>query len=272
MTNIHSLKKRLFFSTATALTFCCNLIFSQENSANKEVFLSSIELKKDTTIYLLNFKTEFKIGNKLILFRFVDNNEDNKIDTATNNGVKDVIAFKDMETGFINTILFKNTFLVNINNKELIRFTIPEKDFNYVTVSKKQDYEPPDIFLLSNFYSLKLVNVITQKESVIKDFLSKKYLIVNCWTSSCAPCIKELKYINNIDTTNYTIIHLLDPRSKEDGIKIYKDHNLDVEKLFNLTDELKNILGVSGFPYTILLDTNGNIIESTKQLHAFSKK
>ena len=105
-----------------------------------------------------------------------------------------------------------------------------------------------------------------------KDFMGKT-IIVNCWTTTCAPCIKEIPYLNkimaNLDPNKYLCIALsLD--SKEEIEKYFKSSlaqkihreeypRFDFLIIPDQRNNLNNVLTVNSYPMTFFIDRKGVI-------------
>jgi thiol-disulfide isomerase/thioredoxin len=102
-------------------------------------------------------------------------------------------------------------------------------------------------------------------ESFKPDELKGKMTLINFWSTTCEPCIKELPYLNKLKET-------LD--KKANFIAITQDNNEKVEKFLakqkfnfqhitNSLQELKLYFPLLRNPMTFIVDKNGNIREIT---------
>jgi cytochrome c biogenesis protein CcmG/thiol:disulfide interchange protein DsbE len=94
-----------------------------------------------------------------------------------------------------------------------------------------------------------------------------KPIIINFWSSWCAPCKRELNSISEmyqdwVEETDVTIYAVsIDDQRTIDRVKpLVYANNWEYEILYDPNGELKRALGVNSIPFTFLVDCQGNIV------------
>jgi len=138
-------------------------------------------------------------------------------------------------------------------------------------------------FIPKDFYSIK--SQWLNNEFPLKDFtdiqnnqiktneLHGKILIINCWSITCGPCIKEMPYLNDLKndlkSDKYVFLGITfdDTESitkffKSDKLKNYLNNQnptFNFRIIPNQKTLLNNILGVHSYPTTFIVDQKGII-------------
>ena len=125
-----------------------------------------------------------------------------------------------------------------------------------------------------------------QDNKIKKDSFRGKVLIINCWSISCAPCIKEMPYLNKLkdrlNSDKYVFLGI----TFDDTESITKFFNSDRLKEFLSTQHptfnfriipnqktlLNNILGVQSYPTTFIVDQKGIIKQMIEGVHLDAQK
>lgn len=119
--------------------------------------------------------------------------------------------------------------------------------------------------------SLPDVKVENQKgESVsTKSLLGEKPLVILFWSTTCKPCIIELKAINEQleewqEEADFDIVAVSidDSRSSSKAKAMASGFGWDFTCLFDKNQELKRAMNVSLIPQSYIIDTKGDIVWS----------
>jgi thiol-disulfide isomerase/thioredoxin len=93
-----------------------------------------------------------------------------------------------------------------------------------------------------------------------------KPLILNFWSTYCAPCKRELNVISEIysdwvEETGVTLYAIsIDDQRTVDRVKPYVNASgWEYVVLLDSNSDLKRALGINSVPFTILIDCDGNI-------------
>lgn len=97
------------------------------------------------------------------------------------------------------------------------------------------------------------------------DDLKGKTTLINFWSTTCEPCIKELPYLNKLketlgDKVNFIAITY---DSKEKVDKFLEKHEFNFQHITDSGKELKSYFPILRNPRTFIVDKNGNIKEIT---------
>lgn len=97
------------------------------------------------------------------------------------------------------------------------------------------------------------------------EYLKGKTTLVNFWSTTCEPCIKELPYLNKLKETlgskaNFIAI-TFDNKEKVD--KFLSKNEFKYQHITNSLDQLKSYFPILRNPMTFIIDKNGNIKEIT---------
>ena len=99
------------------------------------------------------------------------------------------------------------------------------------------------------------------------DFIDKKtdFYILNFWASWCAPCIKEMKSLDNLKkkTTKIKVITISQDSDINDAINFFKKNNYkNLEKYYDYEKAISKNFSLRGLPTTFIFN---------KELKAFAK-
>lgn len=98
-----------------------------------------------------------------------------------------------------------------------------------------------------------------------QDYLNGKPALINFWSTTCEPCIKELPYLNKLKETlgekaNFiAITH----DSKDKVEKFLAKREFNFQHITDSLPELNTYFNVLRNPMTFIIDKNGNIKEIT---------
>ena len=152
---------------------------------------------------------------------------------------KDVDLYYKIYMSFVSNEEYKNKFQEHYNTIKLARGS-SSPNFNLVDANNK-------------WYSL--------------DHFKGKYIYIDLWASWCLPCIKQIPHLKNLEKkygekVNFVSIAWND--NKDKWIKALKKFELSGHQLYapDKKDDFFQFYDVNSLPRFILLDKNGNIIES----------
>tara|TARA_R110002051_G_scaffold28132_2_gene67307 strand:+ start:211 stop:1545 length:1335 start_codon:yes stop_codon:yes gene_type:complete len=106
---------------------------------------------------------------------------------------------------------------------------------------------------------------IDDKPLTLKDFTGK-YLYLDFWSSSCAPCIKEFPEFNELSdklkgkNIEFIGINILDTKERWLGM-IQKNDLRGVQLTIDKNTKFLDSLGVNGIPRYMMLDDVGNVLD-----------
>ena len=99
------------------------------------------------------------------------------------------------------------------------------------------------------------------------DFIDKEidFYILNFWASWCAPCIKEMKSLNNLKkkTTKIKVMTVSQDLDINDAVNFFKKNNYkSLEKYYDYDKAISKNFSLRGLPTTFIFN---------KELKAFAK-
>jgi thiol-disulfide isomerase/thioredoxin len=111
---------------------------------------------------------------------------------------------------------------------------------------------------------------VSGKVYSLSDFKGK-YLYIDVWASWCGPCKQEIPYLRALKekfkSKNIQIIGISVDETKSDWESILKSENLTGIQLYagGWDNDLCNFFKINGIPRFILIDKQGNIINSNAE-------
>jgi peroxiredoxin len=97
------------------------------------------------------------------------------------------------------------------------------------------------------------------------DYLTGKSTLINFWSTTCEPCIKELPFLNNLKETLNSKVNFIAITfdSKEKVDKFLEKREFNLQHITDSKEELKSYFPILRNPMTFIIDKNGNIKEIT---------
>lgn len=97
------------------------------------------------------------------------------------------------------------------------------------------------------------------------DDLKGKITLINFWSTTCEPCIKELPYLNKLKKALGEKVHFITiTQDKNDKVKIFlTKREFNFQHITDSLPELKSYFSVLRNPMTFIVDKDGNIQEIT---------
>ncbi|WP_415328775.1 TlpA family protein disulfide reductase [Chryseobacterium sp. MMS23-Vi53] len=147
--------------------------------------------------------------------------------------------------------------------KTIILFSI--LIYSLFTAQKRQFWTYPDLekkigqhFPIENYKNQK-------GENFKSDELRGKMTLINFWSTTCEPCIKELPYLNKLkETLNEKANFIAITQDSNEKVKKFlTNHTFNFQHITNSISELKSYFPVLRNPMTFIVDKNGNIKEIT---------
>ena len=101
-----------------------------------------------------------------------------------------------------------------------------------------------------------------------------KIIYIDCWATWCGPCIKEMpdskKLMSKFRQQDIAFVYMCFDNNEKKWKELLSEFKLEGSQQYLLNNEqsqsLQNVMEFSGFPYHILIDKNGQIIEKGNSL------
>ncbi len=227
----------------------------------------------DTLLMRFTDYTDFlKTYIDLQYYLKVENDNQNKYDRKFKTKLQLDIIENNFSNSKIRDYLLNNTMLSQIedlavDSMDLAKYNrlCTNQEFKSNVLTKFNKISP----LLKGHPAPKF-RIVSQTNKVISlnDFKGK-YLYIDFWATHCTPCIREIPYLNQLEkefkNKNIVFLGLCIESKKEQWEKIILDKKpsgmqvwLDEEQ----TDKMKNEFKVIAEPTYILIDKEGNYIDS----------
>lgn len=109
-------------------------------------------------------------------------------------------------------------------------------------------------------FPLKQLNDLSGNAMSEKAFQGK-YVLINFYSEHCAPCIREVPVLNQIQARNKDIhVLAITPDKAEEAKQYLQQHALKWPVAAGADQLLFNQIGVKSFPSFALLDANGKLV------------
>ncbi len=115
----------------------------------------------------------------------------------------------------------------------------------------------------------------TKGEKVSLDDLKGKYVYVDVWATWCGPCKQQIPFLKELhkeySDKNITIVSLsIDKASNKDKwLKMVADEELTGIQIMADNDDFTTAYNISGIPRFILIDPEGNIVNSNATITSY---
>jgi len=181
---------------------------------------------------------------------------------------------------FINSSLETNTtYVVDQCNKEIIlRIKDPflkssmDDQYNKVKAFLQNPQQLSASLLGSSDNETKVISLKSKdQENPLKAIVDKfpnKVIYLDFWTTWCSPCIRNMKYSKELETKylgkDIVFVYICMFSRQEDWVKKIKDLNLTGNHHLmteNETRITRKKLGYFGFPYYLLINKKGTIVD-----------
>jgi peroxiredoxin len=120
---------------------------------------------------------------------------------------------------------------------------------------------------------------IANTEIALKDFIGKKYVLIDFWASWCAPCCEELPDLKDLYRKYKDLDFEIISVSIDEDLAKWKNavsrHGIENWKHFSTAQNnsiMKKDYFVSGIPHKVLIDKNGVIIGKWKASGELNKR
>jgi thiol-disulfide isomerase/thioredoxin len=108
-------------------------------------------------------------------------------------------------------------------------------------------------------------NIIDDKDIALTDYRGK-YIFIDFWSTTCAPCINEFPHINNViktfDKSEFEVIGIVDIRSKMNIVDFLKSKSINwpTISMNSSTTKMKDYT-IRSYPTSYLISPEGKIID-----------
>ncbi len=163
------------------------------------------------------------------------------------------IAFDYSKNGYNGT--YKS--LLNLFSKKVKESNSYQKLIDLIKIDEETK--------IGNYFpTINLKDITLSKDS----FKENKLTLIDYWSTTCAPCIKRFPELVNLyrkfNKSGLNIINIADEKGakRQDlAVKILNDNNIIWKNYFDEKNEILNKLNIYGYPYLILVNNKGEIIE-----------
>lgn len=244
-------------SISKLITECNNQI---KTSTNDTLLINKLILKLDNLWYVYDesLKTEVKCD---LEFAMLNPNSKLALKLIRSRLTRQegMSFYESYETVFNN---FSTKIKESIEGKEMLE--------------KLNNFKQSKIGSLAPEFIAKDINGNTLS---LKDYVNKKYVLIDFWASWCEPCREELPYIkelyNKYSQKDFEIISISKDEDLNNlGNAIHKE-KIDIWKQISILENDNSILEkyfVTGIPHKILIDRKGIIIGKWKGSGEKNKK
>lgn len=130
-------------------------------------------------------------------------------------------------------------------------------------IVKKEVIEPENEFHLNELINGKLL--LSNGDSIVLSQQKGKVIILDFWYRRCPPCIKLMPELNKLyelyQMDEILIVGINDFDSKESVNQYFSFKEYNYLSSYKTSQNFSEIVGVSAFPTTVVIDTEGEIIE-----------
>ena len=118
----------------------------------------------------------------------------------------------------------------------------------------------------------------SELQQVIESYEGQKAVLLNMWATWCGPCIEEFPHIVKLQRKyedRLQVIFVSADFKRQSAIDFLNKHNVNWTTYFKTGDDQKFIESVSekwtgAMPFTMILDQEGNLVESWEDKADFS--
>lgn len=252
-----------------------HLLYSKEKAKLPDDYFNYIKdlNLNDTSLMRLSDYTDFlKTYVDLKYHLKVENDSIKKYDRNLKTKIQIEVIDENFDNSKIRDYLLSNTMLsqiedLSVDSADLARFEslCQNKNLKSNVIAKFNNISP-----LLKGQAAPRFKINSQSNQVISlDDFKGKYLYIDFWATYCVPCIREIPYLNQLgkDFKGKNIaflgICIESPREhwekiisekKPSGIQIWLDKDQ--------TDKIKNDFKITVEPTYVLIDKNGNFVDS----------
>jgi cytochrome c biogenesis protein CcmG/thiol:disulfide interchange protein DsbE len=102
-----------------------------------------------------------------------------------------------------------------------------------------------------------------------------KVIILDFWASWCPTCQKSIPWLESLQAKygagNFQIVGVNVDKKKEDADRIIAKLGMDLPVIFDSKGELPEALKVEGMPYSVIVDSSGQIVDRITGFNDSSK-